>query len=726
MANKQTEAQPSESRIVQKLIEKPIRKIVLIDDAFDALNNFDVQSVKDYQIELFLETIFSRTIDGYTERIAEYYGFCVEHFGGKLNSAEEFDGDVILKFWEHRNEFAGLKSDLETLFATDFGKLQQVESICQQIRTECTDAGGACLVEIETHDSRVIDDIGRIGEPEVVLLDYLMGDESDADKAKENAQKIADKLYDAKREKAPLVVLMSSKPNVVEEADKFQEKTELLKGLFHCVKKSDLDNAGKLRMNILAWIERLDKGMIIHHFSNAVSKSLKSAAESVANSIRNLSLEDYAYVSDFSLKTEGQPLGEYMSWLFNAYVGRKAFEMNEETGRRQAEVDKISFSDLPVKQFMPSDDLIEMYDSALFNKSQNLFRSGNVLVKSNWTSAVINDLSGVADGRNIERLTTGAGVKMKLPFLRLGMLFVKDEHNPVLMVINADCDLTFTEDGKRLPMPVVTLISGKLSPITGSTDELKDYDTEFFKIDKKTFHVQWDVKNATYVENPQMSDFLGKTGYQCVAILKMPFVLRIQQEYAAHFSRIGLPVSPPIQHGIKVKFYRRNLFEETPVELPELPSNGAFLIKSKKDQLQCRVTIHFLNHLLDNLEESKKVYEDELQALLDESAKTAAPEGDQKPNKRQTKLEKAVKALNRKISKFDDYGSKNILHSFTKDKAVQFLNNEQTIAICRNGDKNIFAEWQNKDESLILINVISSDSSKTPAESEAGGEVKNG
>lgn len=703
MANKQTETQPSESRVIQKLRAKPIKKIALIDDAFDALNKFDADNVKDDQIRAFLEAVLNRNAEGYAVKIKEYRVFCKEHLAKEINSLEEFEGDDLLKFWKHRDEFVELKSDLETLFAIDFGKLRQVESIRRQLVIECTDASGECLVEIETHDSQVIDDIKRIGEPEVVLLDYFMGDESNADKAKENAEKIAQNLYDPEREKSPLVILMSSKPSVIEAADKFQKDTQLLKGLFHAVKKDDLNNAGKLRLNLLAWIERLDKGIIIHNFANAVGQSLKNAADSVAASIRNLSLEDYAYVSDFSLKTEGQPLGEYMTWLFNAYVGRLAFELDEEAGKRQAEVDEISFSDLPVKQFMPSDDLIEMYDSALFNKSKNLFQRGKVLVKRNLKLDELKDLLGIAEGRNIEGAKND-GDEIELPHLRLGLLFYKDENSPVLMVINADCDLTFTEDGKRIPSPVVTLISGKLMDITASSDKLDDYDTEFFKVDKKTFHIDWDVKYATHIEIPQLSDFFEKTGYQCAALLKMPFVLKIQQEYAAHFSRIGLPVAPPIQHAVKIRFYYKNLDDGTAVELPALPTDSAFLIKSKKDEfrVQCRVTIHFLNHLLDNLETSKNLYQDELERHRASKAGVVIAHN-QNPDRRQQALESAVNALNRRINKFDIYGSKNVLHTFTREKTVEGLNNDLTIAICRNANANTFTEWKSKNNSLILI-----------------------
>ncbi len=733
MIDAQNTAANEESVIIRRLQQQPIRKIAVIDDAYDP---FNPESVYEPEIREFVEALLS--LDPETDKAAceELDQFCDKHLGKKIQTINDVEDDVLNALWNNLAELRQNQALLEGLFKTWLGKLDQMQRIETGIKQACTTSSLEELVSVNTHQSTIADDPEKIDNAEVILLDYVLGDEANPDEAKRNAEKTAEKLYGLKTETPPLIVLMSSDPNVLQVQDEFQNKSGLLKGLFYCVTKNDLEDPEKLRLNLLTWSERREKGIVIHKFTNAVQKALNEGAEAVSESVKNLSLEDYAYVSDFSLRKEGQPLGEYMAWLFASYLGRLAFE-NAEFGDHQARVDKISFDDLPIRRFMPSIDLARMYDSALFNRSSNLFGIRKTKLREINRPIEVKGLDGVSLPQTIAGplqgtvtsaevvLVTPAAVpkssgedlgqaEIDLPALRLGLLFFKDVATPVLMVMNPECDLAFTDDGLRRPASVIKLMSGKLIKATEHFSGLDDFDTEFFQIDDETYHIDWEVSKITHVEYPQLQKFLDAYGYEAKAILKIPFVLKIQQEYAGQLSRIGLPVAPPIEHGVGIEVFLKNPIVSEAVKLGSIDSDNAFLVKVKKEgsgssQLHFRVTIHFLTKLLDFVRQATELVQVQIEKEEKTVAEGKAAEKEQ-ATQNLTSLQKSIAELGAKVSSIvEKYTESNTLHVFKNAQTLERVKNSSAMAILLNGSPEHIESWQANKNSVMLINLKFSD-----------------
>lgn len=704
MAKKIAQKQESDNFIIQKIKKHSITSITLIDDAFDILKSFDAKDISDESISLFWSSL-NNIDEESTKSMEEFNAFLDEYFpDSEINSSNDFDEDIIKKLWEVGDSYGYLSESLKLLFGDIYSKTIQIQRITQKIKQICNQ-NEENLVEIKELGIEDTRDVNNIEKTDVILLDYKLGDDN-LEKSIKTSKNLAKKIYDNFSDKdLPFIVLMSSDPKVESAEEDFQKYTGWLKGLFYCQTKDNLEDSEKLKINLLTWIERRKEGVVIQDFVNSVKASLKKTNKEFLKSLNNLSLEDYAYVFYHRLKEEGQPLGEYVTFLLNSYLGRLLFEQDENIRKNQRKVDEISFEKVLLKHFMPSEELIEMYDSAVFAKPIESLHSRSIIGEYKSRKTEYSNITGVADGRLFFQVEEKKEKKKKftLPYMRLGVIFYKDEQNPVLMVVNADCDLIFTEKGDRFPTTVLTLVTGRLIDVDKNKEKLEDHDIQFFQPPRdgsksiniqKPFHIKWELKNAIFCEYLKLPAFIEKSGFRPIALLKNPFALKVQQAYANNFSRIALPISPPIQSQIKISVYYKSPFEEDIVRLNKTSQKTAFLIKDKKNKLQLGTTVNFLNFILESIKNIKDIYTDRVgkNDIVDANA----------TKKLTTKLNQIAEL----ISGFEIFSSDNIWHTFSKDDDVESLNldRKNIIAICRNVTDGILEKWKGK-QSFILINV---------------------
>lgn len=689
MTGSPSSAQESGNFITRKLREKGIKALALVDDAYDP---FNPKEVADQQVETFWSALQNRR-DPAHEQVSREFAEFSESADVRVETPEDIDADVLRQLWDSRATYPALRPHLDDLFSTKLGKRRQVDRISALLNDVCTDEGER-VVEVRTlaSDGDVIE---KLEGSKLVFLDYHMGADDNPGAREEaitRAKEITEQIY--KRyapDELPLVILMSSSESVKKEQDQFRRDTKWLNGLFYCVTKQDLEDAGKIGINLGTWLERLEEGKKIQQFVNTVETSLRSAVDGFVESMSNLSLEDYACVQSFSLKPDGQPLGEYMLWLFNSYLGRLAFESDVNVNEQQEVMDRIEFDRIPLNQLMPSPELIEMYDSAVFNKHVGDISRHPSLAESDGTTA-----PGAA-----------CAVGPLMPYLRLGLLFVNGDQREVMMVINADCDLAYTPDGSRQPIPVVSLIGGELHEIKNSTDVLKEPKTEFFKVNDRTFHIQWHLKKTVFFDFAKVLSGLESAGYKPYALMRAPYALEVQRAYSTHFARIGLPVAPPMTHEVQIEIFRRDN-DGKPVTLLEPQPELGYLMTVRDDeggegkkQLRCRFTTHFGHHLRRLAAGLLTQYQREL-----ESATHPDPK---KLQNMRNQLGSNVRRLGDLLAEFDERFCSNpspALSGRHVTVPVPLYGSRNPVGVVRNVDKNQFTDWGNY---LLLVNVMDVD-----------------
>ena len=265
----------------------------------------------------------------------------------------------------------------------------------------------------------------------------------------------------------PLIVLMSSQTHVDQHASDFCRRAEILRGMFYPISKSVLTDSFDLRLHLALFAKSLSSGRQLQSFTDTLRAGFGQTETLFFSRLGDLTLTDYAYIQGLCLQDDGQPLGDYLFWLFGAYLGHLLFGEALETVR--ANLTAMTFGESLPSLSPPSERLTEIYHAALFDTSV-----GEITRHPRAASASTSDAP-------------------QLPALALGDLLAHQDPqvgaNPDLfLVINAQCDLEFTPDSNSRPPDIhqsILLLPGHLKPVTDrSGDKLRPKTELYFKDNK--------------------------------------------------------------------------------------------------------------------------------------------------------------------------------------------------------------------------------------------------
>lgn len=338
--------QPSPHPLAELLKEK-IGKIAIIDDAFDEPleEDFRAGEIAD----------FWAAIEADDEARAE-----LDALGLQVNSADDIDTGVIQRLWHERDNLKLLKKPVtDILFPSVFAKHAELDPFIGNLKNELA-IDVITLGRNDDFEKELADESIRI-----VFIDYYMGPENDPTSII-NAVAIAKRIYGQHTEKMPLIILMSSRPEVRADKEDFRRESELLAGMFDFTSKDDLKDPNRVFMNLGNWASILPIGMDLRAFVETLQVSMRQAGDRFIEGIKTLSLADYRFIQKLSLQDDGQPLGDYLLELYSAYLGHLLFENHKALKRQKELVDALSHKYPPPGHALPSLQLVKIYQSALF------------------------------------------------------------------------------------------------------------------------------------------------------------------------------------------------------------------------------------------------------------------------------------------------------------------------------------------------------------------------
>lgn len=528
---------PTEANFVAQLLKvNNITKVAVIDDVYDKRkkDEFNASEIPDFYALVDPDEDLTKEL----RQIA----------GKEINSEADIDDELLQKLWDSRDSLNSLKDSVNnTLFSNILTKQNPLNQICAHLENEL-----GLKPVLKGSDVEV----SELEEASIVFIDYYLGAENQA--SVENAIEIAKNIYkEFSKNKMPLIVLMSSKPEVGQNEEEFRNRSGLLKGMFYFVPKKELENKDNLSLNICSWAKTLPVAVDIQHFINTLEESFEDVKEKFIFGIKSLGLDDYAFIQNLSLQEDGQPLGDYMNWLFNSYYGHLLFEAHAPMAAQIKVVDGLYGLKIPPADTVPSKSLRKIYESALFN----------VNVED------IGDHPSVA-GEAQNPLAN-------LPYVHLGDLLTKDETTEVFMIINAECDLAFGPKRLCRPDDVILLISGKLSSPTKISEQSEKIRTEFFEFNGNPYRIIWDIRKILSKKRLEIKKLLEEDGYERKAQMRLPFALEIQRAFASNLTRVGLPVAPPIHHPVKLQVLGKD--GNTLTNLTEVEGDAGFWIATKSN-----------------------------------------------------------------------------------------------------------------------------------------------
>ncbi|MDA7979453.1 MAG: hypothetical protein MPJ50_11875, partial [Pirellulales bacterium] len=340
----------------ERIAAANINTAMVVDDAFDLVNAGEIED----ELQRFWEPLvreqedsepLRNEIDRLTQSAQAAERLSTET---RLDDWTDLTDDVLNYLFDELEGYPAIKRRAEqTIFATKLEKLAPLRRLCSHLES--------LKVKVTTHSSDV--DLSQQSAC-VIFLDYYLG-AADDDSAIEQAKTRIRDIYAHVPEgnEKPFVVLMSSK-EIGEVQRKFCEEAELLLGLLTFTPKKELEVREVLLFHLATWALHLPQRHAIQSFVESLEGSLKLATQMFRKRIRGLGIEDYANIQWLSLQEEGQPLGDYMLWLYKAMLSHLLHD-NSGVLAQQQQLDEMTVDTFLPNHAPPSSDLAELYRFAI-------------------------------------------------------------------------------------------------------------------------------------------------------------------------------------------------------------------------------------------------------------------------------------------------------------------------------------------------------------------------
>ncbi len=370
-------------------------------------------------------------------------------------------------------------------------------------------------------------------DPEVVFADYYLDpglsatENAAGEKGVQAIHKSLDRLNSIFKSAkvAPAIVLMSSHDQARQEAERYRTSARLEKGHLFASRFTFVHKGEVTLDNDNVTLDRLALDSLLELFGNYVfgrslsvslstwGASARTAIDNLQEGMKDLGLNDLAYLVRFRLAKEGLSLIEYLDWLLG-----------------EALVERIGSNfDLGVKDCQYSRELesgcatvIGAFDGAT-ERVAELYNSARV--RSSRYSAV--------------------------PNYKLGDLYIESydgegeaaKPKSVIAVMNPDCDLMRRKDGTRSATQLL-VVSGELKGLIGAKSSVKDY----LVIDSKAYNIKWNLKSFRTIPFGESAPQENSTSaaYRYIGTLKSVYAQELQQELLSDIGRVGVPIPPSL------------------------------------------------------------------------------------------------------------------------------------------------------------------------------------
>ncbi|MDQ2102528.1 hypothetical protein [Azospirillum isscasi] len=559
-----------EARIRAAIEKGEIRKVVIIDDAFDP------PALSDEVAGEFLDLLEKEA----SAAVLKKAGVTPEEAKAARDAitASEYTADelqiVVSKLYAKYVEKFDDKFDPAGSFSVLKGdNLRRVRPLLLLLAT----CSKLTVTRIGSDASGVDFDALK---PDVVFVDYYLDatlspdgnpDEAQGQAARRGSLEMLRRVLLNKPGIGPSVMLMSSH-SVRKEAHAFRreirEERKVFASRFHYLSKEELDEEddGSIRVSGDAVDALLDIAQR-HRFAGAVEEGLAQwksgldqAAATVWDLITELELKDFAYLARFRLAEEGQPLSSYLEWLFG--------EVLIDGIARSVKWGDQSFKTLDDGAFKnkPGSQIEGAFDGPTLHIAELYFRA------------------------RVDARPTRQGTD-----LRTGDLYVhKDRPDELLATVTPECDLVLRRNkrsAKRL-----TVVSGILQAIDAPDSSIAD----FFMLDNKPLNIVWNAKDIRTIDYPD----IGDDGYRLVGTLRPLYAYELQRRVLADLGRVGLAVAPAMAMTAQAKVVvRRDEGEPVELRLPMPDTASCAVIPKRGSSDKPRVIYHrsFASALLDAL-----------------------------------------------------------------------------------------------------------------------------
>ena len=392
---------------------------------------------------------------------------------------------------------------------------RNIRALVEDIRSICNSNVAAFVPQDAPED---------FADYQLILLDcFLVRGSDDTEPAEEIARRAAQAPDFAVHRQ---LILMSSLEKARALRRDFRRKAGVAGTAFLFVAKSELDAPWKIRahLNMLEWTR--PQSALLAGYINTVKENLCAAASELSGQLDELDLSDFAHVQNLALLDDGHPLGEYLSWLFSSHLRSLAFE--RDLRPKENQVDALTFEGALVAPARPSHLITSFHHSAVFARNLGPLRP---------------------------HPRSRPGEDPDIPLARLGDVFLDDGPSRAIVLLSADCDLSFAPGRPRSTPRAdsVLLVPGKPQLLRTPATRADAPATEGVEHEVDVFRIDWLFHRYKTVPIRDLKEHLISNGFRVENYERLTplYALQLQQEFANKVFRVGVPATPPVTLRLK-------------------------------------------------------------------------------------------------------------------------------------------------------------------------------
>jgi len=437
---------------------------------------------------------------------------------------------VTLMFERHK-DFSG--EAIDKVFENFLNNQQQVRKFIN--------AAAARLKGIGIQVSEVGRDfVAAAKDTDLIILDLFLGSEQAEGDKDRSINGLKEVLRD-RPDSPPMVLLTSAHNSLHNLRHEFRDETGLLASGFRTIKKSEIEEDGRLEQLVYELAEHRGDALKLWAFLRSWESGISQALRRAQREVRKLDLEDLSHVKQM-LSPEGVPLGGYMVDIMDAVL---AHELEAEQGVIDAAIalNALEATNFPPNSITGNKNTLEVVRKTLFvnEKRRQLDPSDGFPVSLGDILAV----SPEADG--LDALE--------------GTIFEGEEHR-VFLVLTPLCDLV--RDPPKAKR--VLLLAGTFH----------DHGALNFKAVANSAHtpvldlnaeqrgiVKWDLKHIETLGCNAVADLLSADGPCFIpARLKEHTAIALQQKLLSDLGRVGELKTMPSMFPVRCIVYFTNSHRE--------------------------------------------------------------------------------------------------------------------------------------------------------------------
>lgn len=496
--------------LAQSLVERGLRTVVILDDAYDA-----VPRAEDLSDEADAWSIF---LDDLSEHGAVIEAAFPDYVRLGVDELRQSD-DFVAAIW-------GLRGDLpKELWVPLFESYEQGHKTDREFLDRLENELKALGLELRTagREAPVPKDAA------IVFVDLFLG-AAQQDPDMERSLDRLRHLLDGRSRNPPIVILMSRSDLLSDKKAQFRDEAGLLGTMFRVYSKRDLLNGSNLERTLERLVLHYPDALRVAEFIAAWDEGLQAAAGRFMKVVRRLDLPDYAKIRDVLLEFEGEPLGSYLLDVFDRVLQHET-EADAATIRAAAALNAIDTSSYPAPYIAGSADLQELVYRTIWQHPQRLEVQASV------------DGAPVAFGDVLIRKTV-----LDNP----GAPPAADDDRPeALIVLTASCDLV-RGGAKR-----VLLMAGQLESLTSKTWTYKGsaLRTPILELtSERRVWIEWDGKNVRAMLPDEVRGMVAAAGdYTIHHRIRESYALELQQRLFADMGRVGVLAPMPATFPVTIE-----------------------------------------------------------------------------------------------------------------------------------------------------------------------------